>query len=299
MRAGRFHEHMARRRELLQQAQARVPPQIPVPAPPPRIPPPQAAHARVAAMQNAPPPLPGPAPGARQDLAMDQAYIWRQGGPAGQIQPPAPAVAPVQVFGPAPAPRPDAGYGMGHMMQFAPFRHGALNQAMDQALAHLGPAFRRSMPPHNYLDDRVPHDVANLDRYRPARVAPEARPVNLLNDPFQHGQNFGGFQFPLPGFPEQAPLAGHNRLQRLGTVAPNNPGADHRPNPPSPPPEQGRGNQDDPIVLSSPIRPDLVDLTIEDNMEAANKLWDMEDGHLWPNILDLDRQWPIDVDGVD
>lgn len=44
----------------------------------------------------------------------------------------------------------------------------------------------------------------------------------------------------------------------------------------------------------------MVDLTIgEGDVEAARKLRDIEDGRFWPNLLDLDHSWAVDLDGVD
>lgn len=185
-------------------------------------------------------------------------------------------------------------------MQFMPFGNGVLNQAVDHALAQFGPAIRRSMPPLNDFDCQRPEDVANQNPHRPARVAPEIRPINLLGDPFLRAQNMNHFGPPFPQFREQIPLAEPLQPKSADPVIPDRPGAQNRPDPVSPPPEQARGNRDDPIILSSPSRPDLIDLTIDEgDYEAARKLWGFEDGPLWPNLLDVERQWSIDRDGVD
>lgn len=257
--------YIARRRNLraqLRAVQAMAAGRVEA-APDPHLPPPQAPNARIAAAYDAPPHQPGLAHGARQEPAMDPALIWGGVAPAVQIQAPAPAVAaPALHFGGAPAPQLQTpGYGMGQMMHFMPFGNGGgLNQAMDQALAQVGPAFRRSMPFYNYFGAQVPQDVTNQNPHRPAGLASEGRPVNLFNDPFSRAEHFSPFGFPFHQIPGQA--AQH--------AVPNNPGAQNQRDPAAPPFGQARGIQHDPIILSSPTRADLVDLTLEDgNLEAG------------------------------
>lgn len=244
-------------------------------------------HAQVAAAHDLPR-QPGLARGARQEQAMDPFY-YAWGAQADQVQVPAPfapvAPVPAQVPGVAPAAQPHVGYGMGQMMQFGPFGNGVLDQAMD--LARIGPAIRRGMPPHNYFDVQRPQDAANPNLHRPARVAREIWPVNL-DGPRQ--QNFDHFDFPDPLFEEAEPVAEPLRFERELLGVPYHLGVRVQPDPASPPPEQGRGIRDDPIVLSSPLEPDLVDFTIGmGEVEAARKIWDHEDNNLWQNILDIDR----------
>lgn len=272
--AGQIDEgpHVARRREVRAQlrafqaraAQARAAGRVEG-DPLPHFPPPQAPNARIAAAQDAPPHLPGPAHELRHEPAMDPALIWGRAAPA--VQPPAPAPAPVVAtplpnFGVAPAPQPQVpGYGMGHMMQFMPFgNNGGFDQAMDQAFAQFGPAFQRSMPFYNYLGAQVPQDT-NQNPHRPAGLAPEARPMNMFNDAFLRANDFSPFVgSPFEPVPVQAPQH----------AVPDNPAAQHQPDLAAPLYEQARGVQHDPIILSSPGRPDLVDLTIEDrNLEAG------------------------------
>lgn len=258
--------YIARRRNLraqLRAVQAMAAGRVEA-APDPNLPPPlQAPNARIAAADDAPPHQPGLVHGALQEPAMDPALIWGGVAPAVQVQAPAPAVvAPAPNFGGAPAPQLQAPYhGMGHMMHFMPFGNGGgLNQAMDQALAQIGPTFRRSMPFYNYLGAQVPQDVTNQNPHRPAGLAPEARPVNLFNDPFSRPEHFSPFGFPFHQIPGQA--AQH--------AVPDNPDAQHQRVPAAPPFGQARGIQHDPIILSSPTRADLVDLTLEDgNLEAG------------------------------
>ncbi|KAJ4389940.1 hypothetical protein N0V93_007413 [Gnomoniopsis smithogilvyi] len=302
MQADQFQGHLARRRDRLHAlargdphavAIGEAPPAPRYPFPAPGIQPPQPAHGLVAAVQDPVARLPGPAHVAHQEAAIDPALIWRRGAQAGQVQ------VPAQVPGLAPLPQPHVNYGMGHMMHFMPFGDGILDHAMDQT---FGPAIRRGMPPQNYLDVQRPQDVADQNTHRPVRTAPKGRPKNLMNDLFLRGQNFGDFNFvfPLAPFQEQAPLAGPRRPHEAELAVADRLGARNSPDPPSPPPEQGRGYRDDPIILSSPVRPDLVDLTIDDGKgEAACKHSAVEDGHLWPNILDLERHWPIDREGLD
>lgn len=256
--------HNARRRNLraqLRAAQAMAAGRVEA-APDPQLPPAQAPNARIVAADNAPPHQPGLAHGARQEPAMDPALIWGGLAPAVQVQAPIPAVAaPVPNFGGASAPQLQApGYGMGHMMHFMPFGNGGgLNQAMDQALAQIGPAFRRSMPFYNYFSAQVPQDVTNQNPHRHAGLAPEARPVNLFNDPFSRADYLSPFGFPFHQIPGPA----------AQLAVPDISNAQYQRNPAAPPFEQARGIQHDPIILSSPTGSDLVDLTLEDgNLEA-------------------------------
>lgn len=235
--------------------------------PPPHFPPPQAPNARLAAAEDAAPAhQPGPAQDVRHEPAMDPALIWGRVAPAVQApaSAPAPAVAAlVPDFGVAPAPQPQVpGYGMGHMMHFMPFGdNGGLNQAMDQALAQFVPALRRSLPFYNYFGAQVPQDVTNQNPHRPAGLAPEARPVNMFNNAFPLANDFSPFVgLPFEPVPVQAPQY----------ALPVNPEAQHQPDLAARPFEQAREFQHDPIILSSPGRSDLVDLTIEDgNLEAG------------------------------
>lgn len=228
---------------------------------------------------------------------MNPAYIWGHVAPARQ----APAPVPAPALGIAPDPRPQFGFGFGQMMPFPPFENGILNQAMDQAFAQYGPTIRRSMPPRNYIFGQGPRVVANQEPHRAARVAPNIQPVKLVNDPFLLGPDFDPYEVPLPQTPERLPTTGPRQSERMQLATPTQLGAHNQSSLASARPEQPQGDhRDAPIVLSSPSRSGMVDLTREDRgVEAAHKLLDIEDGHFWPNLLDLDRHMAPDLEVFD